>query len=171
MKILTAALAAAAFLVPASVQAAMIFNVSGTFIEGGTLTGSFTTNDDLTALEAVDITTTTTQTSHYTLASASFSNLSDSMQLKLFSPNRLLNLVFDPSLSPSGVTNLGSQSYQVQGNIQNSDRKYLTGTVTAANTSGAVPEPETWAMMLAGFAAIGWGMRRRQNPSVRLNFA
>lgn len=26
----------------------------------------------------------------------------------------------------------------------------------------AVPEPATWALMLAGFGAIGWGMRRRK---------
>lgn len=29
--------------------------------------------------------------------------------------------------------------------------------------SGAVPEPSTWAMMLLGFAAVGAGLRRRQN--------
>jgi hypothetical protein len=34
-----------------------------------------------------------------------------------------------------------------------------------------VPEPSTWAMMLVGFAAIGAGLRRRQNTSVRFDFA
>ena len=29
---------------------------------------------------------------------------------------------------------------------------------------GAVPEPATWAMMLLGFGAIGWQLRRRQRP-------
>ncbi|TCJ32191.1 PEP-CTERM sorting domain-containing protein [Parafrankia sp. BMG5.11] len=28
---------------------------------------------------------------------------------------------------------------------------------------GAVPEPATWAMMLFGFGAVGFGMRRRRS--------
>lgn len=31
-------------------------------------------------------------------------------------------------------------------------------------TAGAVPEPATWLMMLAGFGLIGAGLRRRQHP-------
>jgi hypothetical protein len=31
---------------------------------------------------------------------------------------------------------------------------------------GAVPEPATWAMMIAGFGAVGFAMRRRQNVTV-----
>lgn len=34
--------------------------------------------------------------------------------------------------------------------------------LTAANVNGAVPEPSTWAMMLLGFGAVGYGMRRRR---------
>lgn len=33
---------------------------------------------------------------------------------------------------------------------------------SVADTSGAVPEPATWAMMVAGFGAIGGAMRRRK---------
>lgn len=32
-------------------------------------------------------------------------------------------------------------------------------------TSSAVPEPGTWAMMLLGFGAIGWQLRRRRSSS------
>ncbi|WP_207912446.1 PEPxxWA-CTERM sorting domain-containing protein [Parafrankia sp. BMG5.11] len=47
------------------------------------------------------------------------------------------------------------------------------GGVSAA-TPGAVPEPATWAMMLFGFGAVGFGMRRRRSKEkvrVRYNFA
>lgn len=35
----------------------------------------------------------------------------------------------------------------------------------------AVPEPGTWAMMLVGFGAIGFGMRRRREHSVTARYA
>lgn len=38
-------------------------------------------------------------------------------------------------------------------------------------TVNAVPEPATWAMMLLGFGAIGFGMRRRRSDTVRVRFA
>jgi hypothetical protein len=33
-------------------------------------------------------------------------------------------------------------------------------------STGAVPEPATWAMMLLGFGGIGMTMRRRRNPAM-----
>lgn len=36
---------------------------------------------------------------------------------------------------------------------------------------GAVPEPSTWALMLFGFAAVGFTMRRSKETSVRVKFA
>lgn len=36
-----------------------------------------------------------------------------------------------------------------------------------AKLTGAVPEPKTWAMMLAGFGVIGAAMRRRRKPMPR----
>ena len=35
----------------------------------------------------------------------------------------------------------------------------------------AVPEPATWAMMLLGFGALGYAMRRRPKVSTRIRFA
>jgi hypothetical protein len=37
------------------------------------------------------------------------------------------------------------------------------------NVTTAVPEPATWAMMLMGFGAIGFGLRRRKQ--MELTFA
>ena len=36
---------------------------------------------------------------------------------------------------------------------------------------GAVPEPSTWAFMLVGFGAIGFGMRRRRGQKVTVRYA
>ena len=41
--------------------------------------------------------------------------------------------------------------------------------VSAAAVSGAVPEPATWGLMLVGFGAVGYAMRR--NRKVSVNFA
>lgn len=37
---------------------------------------------------------------------------------------------------------------------------------SASAISAAVPEPATWAMMLLGFGAIGFAMRRRRQPAL-----
>ena len=39
-------------------------------------------------------------------------------------------------------------------------------TVTSVAATGAVPEPATWAMMIAGFGLVGYAMRRRAKPVV-----
>ena len=45
----------------------------------------------------------------------------------------------------------------------NSGTGSLGGTVTIQE---AVPEPATWAMMLLGFGAIGWQLRRRRSQMI-----
>lgn len=70
--------------------------------------------------------------------------------------------------------NLGFNS-----NIDNTYRFDLTsGTNTLTTFAkvgegaiGAVPEPSTWALMLLGFAAVGFTMRRSKETSVRVKFA
>ena len=43
---------------------------------------------------------------------------------------------------------------------------------TLSFVAGAIPEPSTWALMILGFGAIGFGMRRRkkQQPKVSYSF-
>jgi hypothetical protein len=66
-----------------------------------------------------------------------------------------------PQISPSvgnivaGTTNLTISPFQ--GFIAS----YATYTLTYTYQSLAVPEASSWAMMLIGFGAIGWSMRRR----------
>ena len=52
----------------------------------------------------------------------------------------------------------------------------LAGSLIGGNYSltynfTAVPEPATWAMMIAGFAMIGFGMRNRRKQSMRVTYA
>lgn len=59
----------------------------------------------------------------------------------------------------SGLTlDPGQYTLNIRG--ANSGTGSLAGTITIAQ---AVPEPGTWAMMLFGFGAIGFAMRRRKD--------
>ena len=44
------------------------------------------------------------------------------------------------------------------------------GNLTFTPT-GAIPEPATWLMMILGFAAVGFSMRRKKDTSLRVNYA
>jgi hypothetical protein len=46
---------------------------------------------------------------------------------------------------------------------------YYSESWVVRGAQGAVPEPATWAMMIAGFGAVGFAMRRRRN--VKVSFA
>jgi len=52
-----------------------------------------------------------------------------------------------------GLTNMRDSLYPYD---------YNTGLVTGFNDGAAVPEPATWAMLIAGFGLVGGAMRRRR---------
>ena len=58
---------------------------------------------------------------------------------------------------------LDAGTYMLTINGSNDSTGSLGGTVTI-NATPAVPEPGTWAMMLMGFGAAGYAMRRRRRP-------
>ena len=77
------------------------------------------------------------------------------------------------SFSTTGSTNslsllvpfTGSGDYRVSfGGTAPADGAAVTGNLTFQVV--AVPEPATWAMMLLGFAGIGFAMRRRPRPAM-----
>lgn len=45
------------------------------------------------------------------------------------------------------------------------------GNLTFTPLVAAVPEPATWLMMIMGFAAVGFSMRRRKQQDVRVRYA
>jgi hypothetical protein len=68
------------------------------------------------------------------------------------SPGRLVSTVFDFGAPLNGTAGVGT--------AQGPSRGFsLQGILRVTN---AVPEPGTWAMMLLGFGAIGWAVRRQR---------
>jgi len=63
----------------------------------------------------------------------------------------------------SGNVNRLSVSYSATGNAS------YGGQLTFV--PGGIPEPMTWAMMILGFAAIGFAMRRRSEEVARVRYA
>lgn len=59
-----------------------------------------------------------------------------------------------------------SFGYSVAGGLTYGDNRLGLVTLGGANATGAVPEPATWAMMIAGFGMVGGTMRRRARRTV-----
>ncbi len=55
--------------------------------------------------------------------------------------------------------NIGSAAYTGYATVVDSGHRI--NAISFSPAAGAVPEPATWAMMLLGFGAVGYGSRRR----------
>jgi hypothetical protein len=58
----------------------------------------------------------------------------------------------------------GDHTIHLIGTLVGLDSGSYSGTLNVQSVRGAVPEPATWAMMLLGFAGVGFAMRRRRRP-------
>lgn len=67
---------------------------------------------------------------------------------------------YDPAAVEYGATLSGENPAKVLARFANGNAAIIAGEV--GQISGAVPEPATWAMMIAGFAMAGAAMRRRK---------
>lgn len=161
-----AALAVAAFSAPAS--AAVVFNLSNVhLVDGGQLTGTVTTSDDLSTLLDFSIVSTPKSSVHgnfagatYTLADATYTSWNPALGLSalfLQSLSTLSLYVADP-LSATGASLAAASNEVVWGK---GTRWAVSGELVAQQQPGLVPEAATWAMMLAGFGLVGLSMRRR----------
>jgi hypothetical protein len=56
----------------------------------------------------------------------------------------------------------GENGQQFACNLDCQDPNVFNASFTFASVSGAVPEPESWAMLITGFGIVGTAMRRRR---------
>lgn len=169
-KALMWALAAATSLAAATPAAAAqyMFDFSGSGFFGGTLngTGNITTNDasftnplnGYTAQTITGITGTFNGSSITGLGNAFGANNLYYLSGPFFVDGNGLGFTTAAGISANlFITNDTAYRVNTQG------AGLLTGLVTATSSpvAAAVPEPATWAMMLLGFGAVGFGMRRR----------
>ena len=140
-----------------------VFTLSGvTFDDGGTATGTFTTNDALNSLVSYDITTSggTLAGFEYTPGTTiSFSSLPTILVLETSSLDHLIELTFTGLTVAGAPIKIGEfDSFeQVPGGAH---RQALAGSVVGAT---AVPEPTSFVTLGTGVAglAVAGAYRRR----------
>ena len=145
--------------------------VGATFNDGGTLNGTFTTNDPRTSLLDYNITTSagagglgfnyTTVNSVSTAGSLPFIIVLDAPSLA--NPTNILEVTFSGGLLPAGapITIGQFDSFEQHTIATTTTARQINAGSVVAGVAG-VPEPETYAMLLAGLGLLGFIARRRK---------
>lgn len=156
-------------LASAPASAAITFSLDNVnFVLGGSMTGTFTTSDDLSVLEDFSFTTTANDYgwlgefdgATYTFAAADAIIWSPLVGLSAgyTSPISQIGLLFAGPLTTDGTSLLLSDEAVLV--FGSGTRIALTGSISAV--AAPVPEPATWAMMIGGLGLAGAMMRRRK---------
>lgn len=191
-KILSVAAASAAFAIAVPANAAVVLCSSGPGID---LTADQCTapgNDDLTSVEAAIAAATGVNVSLLNLTF--FGKSDDNPSLFSFSPNAdpsdgkvttftvldgtlityaTVKAATDFKVYQFGGAGVSTGSLSTLGLLTNGGRQPDISHISFWTTpNSAVPEPGTWGMMLFGFGAIGFAMRRRRGKAdARVRFA
>lgn len=157
---------------PSLASAAIVFNVNGNFASGGTLTGTFTTNDAINQVIGINLMSSANgafqATTYNSVATIDNQALPNSFRLTVTSgTTKQLQVDFSPTTLTAAGGVIGGNSFEAQ-QIIGAGNRTLTGTVLTA--PAAVPEPSTWAMLFVGFGAIG-GAARYRRRSVKFSHA
>ena len=139
-----------------------IVNAEGT----NSFSSSFTISDPLAGIYSISGDTSTPG-----VIFSNTSNLTCIASVMGCTVGTVYNLII--GTTPSGfsafglpLTNLAAGDYRLTINGISPNSGSFTGNVRI--TTGAVPEPGTWALMLLGFGAVGFAMRRQRKQDGRL---
>ena len=94
----------------------------------------------------------------------------------IFTNENITSVAIDPNtapdFSPATLTYVGPNEFKVfvHDGVDPAFLDTLVIDVTTASV-GAVPEPSTWAMMILGFAGVGFMAYRRRNQNTALRVA
>jgi len=187
MSKITTAAAIAAFAVAATpASAAVIYTVIGD------TTGGPTFNRTLAGTPPTALSATGTNVAYNTFLFSPAVSGSYTFSLTSTTANYdpFLALYASPFLPSSPLTNvlLANDDFNGSATVSGFTANLLAGTIYTAVITGfdnadigtytltianaaAVPEPATWGMMVAGFGMLGFGLRRRAKPSVRVTYA
>jgi hypothetical protein len=155
-------------------QADIVWTVDGTFIGGGTVTGTFTLNTYGFLENNYSLTTTAAGAFPGFTYTASDSFYSNGVFYVDFQPGyeQDLHLTFASSLLVPNLNNvlggyecIGSFSCYVTAGPGGPTRYIGEGSFASA-----VPEPATWAMMVLGFLGVGFLAYRRNGRKRGLGF-
>ena len=129
----------------------------------GTLTGTFTTNANMTSITSFDFIASAAGSFpgfEYTSANSSVSAStlpSQYFQIDSTTGGNELRIYFSSALTATGTSISTASSYESE---QAGGNRFVLGSIAAAIT--AVPEAETWTLMILGLGAVGFAMRRRR---------
>jgi len=152
------------FLAAGQASANIVYTFSGvTFSDGGTLTGTFTTNDTFTALLDYDITTSVAPGIGFTYTplttGSSPTSLPAIIVVETASLDNLLQVTFAGGLTATGAPILiGTFDSFEQG--PDARRDIVAGMATVATNN--VPEPSTLALLAVGALGVLTSVRRRR---------
>lgn len=141
-------------------------------VPAGGLHGVFTTEGEGTDMRVVDVDLTTTAHGAFRgftyddVAKIDMDQTPQFFRLHVPIPGEgvyELQLFFSALLDPSSKSPIAFSGYEHQ-DFPGSGNRVLSGFATA--TESVVPEPGTWALMIAGFGMAGVVLRRRSSPSL-----
>jgi hypothetical protein len=139
---------------------ATLFDITGTFSDGGSISGTLNIPGPGCALGVNVANLTTTAGSELggeTYSGTEIASSCDATGIDILAYQTgadILVLLFDPHITPFS----DSVSLNTSAEVGSAAARFLIGTASIA-----IPEPGTFALLGAGLAGIGFAQRRRRN--------